>query len=262
MARGGGGGQRGGARGRGPGRGGQDRGALWAPPSHVPAWIVTHPVIYVPEALHGEWDGYVFRARGVLLGMPWEMRRRVPARLETDGTVTPLAGDARGEAVPPVRRITAEEAEGPPVWLRDLGAPAPAAKPPRDFTFPDGYTFRQFPDNGEIWIVQSPRSKNVVKMTEASHPVAWRAARDAIEEAKAGKRAAAVAMVAQAAVALTAALTAASRKPKQRLPRARPVAPPVVVPAPGFPWVPVSVAILAGAVLLKLTRSYAPPRGT
>ena len=144
------------------------------------------------------------------------------------------------------------------VVCEDMGIAQKAEKPQkfRDFTFPDGYVFRQFTD-GSIYFVESPKGGKGLTITAKSHPVPWKSITDAIASIKAGRRAETIRLGAGLVLSILAALRPAEkRRMKQRRaapPPADPPPPPPPAP-PAVPWVPISIAVLLGAVVLKLAR--------
>lgn len=143
-----------------------------------------------------------------------------------------------------------------PEW----GAPEKPEKPRKykDYSFPaDGYVFRQFKDDGSIYFVESRHGGKGITITEKSHPVPWRSITDAIAGIKAGKRAETIRIGSQIVLAILASLTPIEKRRMKRR-RAQPPPenpPPPPSPAlPAVPWVPMGVAVLLGAVVLKLAR--------
>jgi hypothetical protein len=140
-----------------------------------------------------------------------------------------------------------------PEW----GATEKPEKPQKfhDFSFPDGYVFRQYRD-GSIYFVESPKGGKGITITAKSHPKEWKSITDAIASIKAGKRADAIRLGTGLVLAILATLTPVE-KTRMRHRRAAPPPvepPPPVVQAPAIPWVPMGIAVLIGAVVLKLAR--------
>jgi len=120
----------------------------------------------------------------------------------------------------------------------------------KEFTFPDGYTYRQFAD-GDILIVASPHGGAGTLVTkDGPTATAWQAITDQIRAKKSGNVQAAAATTLQVAQILTATLT-----PHQKRRRQIPALPPPPPPGPSIPWVPIGIVAAGAALLLALGRS-------
>ena len=122
----------------------------------------------------------------------------------------------------------------------------------RDYTFPDGYTYRQFKDSEKsILILKSPAGPGgVVLYPDTPNPKAYRAISDAIAQVRAGRTAKAIKIGGVAAVTILQALTPKPPRRRRRRPQATPMQEPMAPPPSSFPVLP--VAIGGGLVVLAL----------
>lgn len=125
----------------------------------------------------------------------------------------------------------------------------------RDWTFPDGYTYRQFA-TGEIQILQSPHggAGTFVSRDDKTTLKAWQAITNQIAAKKQGNTEAAAGAALQVASILVATLTP-QQKRRRKMPEQD--APPELPAQAGtdIPWVPIGVVAAGLAIILAVSRS-------
>lgn len=190
----------------------------------------------------GTWKGTVFTAPGIKLRMKTAVNVKVSANLRADGWVETV--------LPGTSTTFAEQPVGP---IKGISLELPKSKGYKEFTFPDGYTYRQYPD-GSILIAASPYGGAGTKVEQSGkYAKAWSAIDAQIRAKKDGNTQKAASTALAVASVLLATLT-----PKQRGQRRMPDPDAYIPPPPpaGPPFLLIGGGIAAVvAVLFVLGRS-------
>lgn len=121
----------------------------------------------------------------------------------------------------------------------------------REYTFPDGYTYRQFKD-GDILIVASPHGGAGTLVTQdGPTSKAWQAITDQIKAKKEGNAQAGIA----AGIAVTNILVA-TLTPRQKRKHRMVDIPPPPPPTPDIPWLAIGLGFAGVGTLFALGRGH------